>query len=78
MMKEVFKSLADFVFRFEMFMFLMVVGFVYSLIAILQADAEQVEQTKQLTEGCYSQGMVLVETDAGHRCVDPLTLVKVK
>lgn len=78
MMKEVLKSLTDFVFRFETFMFLIVVGFVYSLIAVLRADSERVEQTQQLTEACYSQGMVLVDTDAGQRCADPRTLVKVK
>lgn len=78
MMKEVLKSLTDFVFRFETLMFLMVVGFVYSLIAVLRADSERVEQTQQLTEACYSQGMVLVDTDAGQRCADPRTLVKVK
>lgn len=78
MMKEVLKSLADFVFRFETFMFLMVVGFVYSLIVVFQADAERVEQTQRLTQTCYSQGMVLVDTDAGQRCADPRSLVKVK
>jgi hypothetical protein len=44
--------------------------------------AEQSEiarkETQQITEACYSQGMVLIDTDAGQRCADPRTLVKVK
>lgn len=36
------------------------------------------KETQQITEACYAQGMVLVNTDAGQRCADPRTLVKVK
>lgn len=43
--------------------------------AARQADREN---TRKLTEACYSQGMVVVDTDAGQRCTDPRTLVKVK
>lgn len=78
MMKEVLKSLADFVFSYGMFMFLVVVGFASVIITVAQADAERAEETQRLTEACYSRGMVLVDTDAGQRCVDPRTLVKVK
>ena len=77
-MKEFFKSLADYVFSFGMFMFLFVVGVVLLLSSIAIASAEQAEQTQLRVEACYAQGMVLVRTDAGQRCVLPQSLVKVK
>jgi hypothetical protein len=36
------------------------------------------EQKRVATEACYAQGMVLVLSDAGQRCVLPQSLVKVK
>ena len=77
-MKEFFKSLADYVFSFGMFMFLFVVGVVLLLSGIVAAENEQREQTQLRTEACYAQGMVLVRSDAGERCVLPQSLVKVK
>lgn len=77
-MKNVLKSLADYVFSFGMFMFLLCTGFVYTMITVVSADQSNREATRVATEICYSQGMVLVSTDAGQRCVDPRTLVKVK
>jgi hypothetical protein len=77
-MKEFFKSLADYVFSFGMFMFLFVVGVVFLVSNIAIASAEQAEQTQLRIEACYAQGMVLVRTDAGQRCVLPQSLVKVK
>jgi hypothetical protein len=77
-MKEFFKSLADYVFSFSMLMFLVVVGFVLLLSGIVAAENKAREQTQLRTEACYSQGMVLVRSDAGERCVLPQSLVKVK
>ena len=77
-MKEFFKSLADYVFSFGMFMFLFVVGVVLLLSSIVAAESEQRKQTQLRTEACYSQGMVLIQSDAGQRCVLPQSLVKVK
>lgn len=77
-MKEFFKSLADYVFSFGMFMFLFVVGAVLLLSSIVTAENEQREQTQLRTEACYAQGMVLIQSDAGQRCVLPQSLVKVK
>lgn len=77
-MKEVLKSLADFVFRFETFMFLMVVGFLYFVMTFVVEEADRRVETARITGVCYSQGMVLVDTDAGQRCADPGSLVKVK
>lgn len=77
-MKEFFKSLADYVFSFGMFMLLSVTGFVFLMVGIVEAEQESKERTQLRTEACYSQGMVLVRSDAGQRCVLPQSLVKVK
>ena len=77
-MKEFFKSLADYVFSFGMFMFLFVTGCVFLMVSIVMESNEARERTQLRTEACYSQGMVLVESDAGQRCVLPQSLVKVK
>lgn len=55
-----------------------IAGAVWFLIAIGNASSEARERTRERTAACYSQGLVLVETDAGQRCADPRTLVKVK
>jgi hypothetical protein len=77
-MKNVLKTLADYVFSFGMFMFLFVVAVIGLVSSIAIASAEQAEQTQLRIEACYAQGMVLVRTDAGQRCVLPQSLVKVK
>ena len=77
-MKNVLKSLADYVFSFGMFMFLFVTAVIFLISNIAIASAEQAEQTQLRVDACYAQGMVLVRTDAGQRCVLPQSLVKVK
>jgi hypothetical protein len=56
--------------------------FIYTIFNIIEsqhADLQaRLENTQKITEACYSQGMVVVDTDAGQRCADPRTLVKVK
>ncbi len=77
-MKEFFKSLAKYVFSFGMFMFLFITGIVILFCGMIMKSEEQREQTQLRVEACYAQGMVLVRTDAGQRCVLPQSLVKVK
>jgi hypothetical protein len=77
-MKEFFKSLADYVFSFGMFMFLFITGFILLIGGIVIKTDELEEQTQLRVEACYAQGMVLVLSDAGQRCVLPQSLVKVK
>ena len=77
-MKEFFKSVADYVFSFWTFILLMGFLFGWVLIGITDQERANRKQTLALTEACYAQGMVLVRTDAGQRCVDPKSLVKVK
>jgi hypothetical protein len=50
----------------------------YAIESVNESVEKRQEETKQLTEACYAQGMVLVTTDAGQRCVLPQSLVKVK
>ena len=76
-MKNVLKSLADYVFSFGMFMFLVCTGFVFIMYTLVNTENSNREATRAATEICYSKGLVLVSTDAGPRCVDPRTLVKV-
>ena len=77
-MKNIVKSLCDYVFSFGMFMFLVCAGFVFTMITVVNAENQRQEATRVATEICYSQGLVLVDTDAGQRCVSPQSLVKVK
>ena len=77
-MKNIVKSLCDYVFSFGMFMFLVCAGFVFTMITVVNAENQRREATRVATEICYSQGLVLVDTDAGQRCVSPQSLVKVK
>jgi hypothetical protein len=77
-MKNFLKSLADYVFSFYTIWFSLVVLFGLLIIGIADQERANRKQTLALTEACYSQGMVLVRTDAGERCVLPQSLVKVK
>lgn len=56
--------------------------FLYTIVNISESQeaARQAdrENTQKITEACYAQGMVVVDTDAGQRCADPRTLIKVK
>lgn len=55
---------------------------VYVFVTVVQNANEEVmirqEETRKLTDFCYSKGMVSVQTDAGPRCADPSSLVKAK
>lgn len=53
-------------------------GFIWLMLLMVESSNEARERTRQITEACYSQGLVLVHTDAGQRCVSPQSLVKVK
>jgi len=77
-MKNFFKSLADYVFSFGTFCVLFVASFVFLLLTISEQEQINRKETQRITESCYSQGMVLVQSDAGQRCVLPQSLVKVK
>lgn len=52
--------------------------FIWSIRELVEADKKTREDTRRLTEACYSQGMVPVYSDAGQRCADPRSIVKAK
>lgn len=68
----------DYVFRIETFLAVTLGLFVTAIVMAVNAENEARAETQRLTEACYSQGQVLVDTDAGQRCVNPQYLVKVK
>ncbi len=65
---------------FSGFTFFLIIGglFVYALISVAAKENAAREEARAMTAACYSQGMVLVDTDAGQRCADPKTLAVVK
>ncbi len=65
---------------FSGFTFFLIIGglFVYALISAAADTNAAREEARAMTAACYSQGMVLVDTDAGQRCADPKTLAVVK
>jgi hypothetical protein len=77
-MKNFFKSLADYVFSFGTFCVLFGGSFLFLIFTIAGQSEVTRKETQRITEACYSQGMILVRTDAGQRCVLPQSLVKVK
>lgn len=77
-MKNFFKSLADYVFSFGTFCVLLVGSFIFLILTISEQEESNRKETQLRTEACYSQGMVLIQSDAGQRCVLPQSLVKVK
>lgn len=56
---------------------LMVSGFALLLYSTLMSEKRHADIRQHTTEVCYAQGLVVVETDAGYRCADPVALVKV-
>ena len=77
-MDKFLEFVVDYVFSFGMFIFLFGTGVLLLLSAIIIKSGEQRKLTQLRTEACYSQGMVLIRSDAGERCVLPQSLVKVK
>jgi hypothetical protein len=77
-MKNFLKSVADYVFSFYTIWFGLVVLFGLLIINVAEKENADTEQKRVATEACYAQGMVLVQSDAGQRCVLPQSLVKVK
>lgn len=84
-MKNVISDIFKFIFSGWTLFFVAVALFVWLIISVGQAGERNreanraaTEANRAATEACYSQGMVLVQSDAGQRCVLPQSLVKVK
>lgn len=77
-MRKFFETLFGFVFHPIMFFIYLFAGFGFLIYMADQSDKATRELERKTVEQCYSKGLVLVQTDAGKRCADPRTLVKVK
>lgn len=70
------RTLCNYVFSFGMFCTLCFIGFISFMYLVITNDNEEQEKARMDIEICYNQGMVLVETDAGPRCADIKTMMK--
>ena len=77
-MKDILKTVFDYVFSFETFVALFCVGILLSFVVMIIKENERIDLTQARTEACYARGMVLVQSDAGERCVAPADLVEAK
>lgn len=75
---SVLMSVFSFVFSFWTMIPLVVVLIIWMGVTSDENAAKEKEARRAATELCYTQGMVLVETDAGPRCADPRGLLKLK
>ena len=57
--------------------YVLVFTFGYVFYNAFVSEAHRADVRRHNTEVCYAQGLVVVETDAGYRCADPVALVKV-
>jgi hypothetical protein len=68
------REIFDMIFSVYTFILLIMVGFFYLILQI-----NEVEELRQKEAAyCYSQNMVVVETDAGRRCTPASSLVVIK
>jgi hypothetical protein len=77
-MKNIVNTIFGYIFSGTTLLLLIGAVFVWFIIAMGNAESREQERIRQVTEACYNQGMVPVDTDAGQRCVLPQSLVKVK
>lgn len=68
-MTNVLKTVRDNFFTWRTFFFILLGGVVWLTVAAMNDQERQEEETKNLTEYCYSQGFVLAWTEVGPRCV---------
>jgi hypothetical protein len=76
--KDALVYMIDKIFSLKMLVLIWVAGFTLVFYNIVQNNNEKHEEYRAINDYCYSQGMVVVTTDAGPRCVDPRSLVRVK
>lgn len=77
-MDKFLEFVVDYVFSVGTLLLIILGGFILIMVGLSEQDKINRENYKLAVEACYSQGMVLVDTDAGRRCVSPQSLVKVK
>ena len=72
------REIFDMIFNFGTFAILMMAGFVYILLQVADSEDCRHELRQKQTAYCYSQNMILVETDAGRHCTPASSLVVIK
>jgi len=77
-MDKFLEFVVDKVFSAGTLLLILAGAFLFFISRIAEQGEIARKETQRVIEACYSQGMVSVETDAGQRCADPRTLVKVK
>lgn len=77
-MDKFLEFVVDYVFSFGTFCLILGGVAIWAMTGVFEQEKINRENYKVAVEACYSQGMVLVDTDAGQRCVSPQSLVKVK
>lgn len=60
-----------------LFIGIIIAAFCWCIWSAVETEQEQRAVKKAQTAVCYSQGMVLVDTDAGVYCADSKSLVKI-
>lgn len=72
------REIFDMIFSFGTFAFIMVVLFVYVILQVSDRDTRNRELRQKQIGYCYSQNMILVETDAGRHCAPASSLTAIK
>lgn len=74
----ILKTVLDCIFSFWTIVVLFAAFLIWISVESAEQERKNEEAHRAATELCYTQGMVLVETDAGPRCADPRGLLKLK
>ena len=72
------REIFDMIFSYGTFILLMMAGFIYVILQVADADVRKRELHQKQTAYCYSQNMVMVETDAGRHCAPASSLAVIK
>lgn len=75
---DIFRFLIGAIFNFWTVVLLFAAFLIWISIGSSEQERKNKEARRVATELCYTQGMVLVETDAGPRCAAPQALLKLK
>lgn len=76
-MDKFLEFVVDKVFSFGAFCILLVLFFMFLISMLAKNDIDRQAHERNLTEICYNRNMILIDTAAGYRCIDPRALVKV-
>ena len=72
------REIFDMIFSFATLFLLIGVGFIYLILQIGEEEDRNRELRQKQIGYCYSQNMILVETDAGRHCAPASSLTAIK